>query len=112
MSAALARLSQYADTDSDDDTTATSKSAKLLSPPDAQSAKLIRDVPIGTAVPGRPKRKLQSLDEYAFDRDTTPLDQTLAGNKGKKVARGEWLCYCFVEGESEPLQPRRKHGRL
>ncbi|SJX62714.1 related to UPF3-Nonsense-mediated mRNA decay protein [Sporisorium reilianum f. sp. reilianum] len=103
MSAALASLSQYADSDSDDETVA--KTQPLATDRTGQP-------PHGTeveaaAAPKRPKRKLPPLDLEADALSNERLSRSSSparaiGNSTGKVVKGDWLCYCFVEVLVDP----------
>ncbi|SPO25981.1 related to UPF3 - Nonsense-mediated mRNA decay protein [Ustilago trichophora] len=107
MSGSLAGLSQYADSDSDDGSAndagqvcPTSESAECTG-----QARVGRNdpqaIPSSTDSSSRRKRKLPPLELESLhqtDQAGPPVtSQTSAGTGTKKVARGDWLCYCFVE---------------
>ncbi|SPO25622.1 related to UPF3 - Nonsense-mediated mRNA decay protein [Ustilago trichophora] len=107
MSGALSSLSQYADSDTDGDPANDTGQVS----PTSESARGTGQDRIGTndtqailssADPSsRRKRKLPPLEVDSL----LPADQcgppasshTLAVRGTKKVTRGDWLCYCFVE---------------
>ncbi|EST05662.1 U6 snRNA phosphodiesterase Usb1 [Kalmanozyma brasiliensis GHG001] len=96
MSGALAGLSQYVDSDSEADEEAAQLS-RLSSASEARPGKSAEGAPVGAPPLGRLKRKLPSLEADALEQDATSSTSSLASSTAKKVARGDWLCYCFVE---------------
>ncbi|KAJ1028307.1 hypothetical protein NDA18_002972 [Ustilago nuda] len=116
MSGALAGLSQYANSDSDAESASDGDEVKVkskLSRPEALAPlKITKICPTASTAPADlplkrvTKRKLPPLEADSLQRqvDYSPSDLTPApaSNSSKKVARGEWLCYCFVD---VPLDP-------
>ncbi|KAJ9479238.1 hypothetical protein PHBOTO_002749 [Pseudozyma hubeiensis] len=90
MSAALAGLAQYIDSDSDVDDASNGTAAHL--PTTSSKANVDASdhdkLKLATA-PARPKRKLPPLEQDDVD---APSDDSSA-----RIVRGEWLCFCYVE---------------
>nr|CDI53367.1 uncharacterized protein BN887_01157 [Melanopsichium pennsylvanicum 4] len=106
MSDALAGLSQYTDSETDDVISSDTDKEHAV-PMQVGQHDHNRDRSPATQLPvsGRAnwlKRKLPPLELDRPPQDDDDVDPAAAksatsGGSAKKLTRGEWLCYCFVE---------------
>ncbi|SNX88148.1 related to UPF3 - Nonsense-mediated mRNA decay protein [Melanopsichium pennsylvanicum] len=111
MSDALAGLSQYTDSETDDVISSDTDKEHAV-PMQVGQHDHNRDRSPATQLPvsGRAnwlKRKLPPLELDRPPQDDDDVDPAAAksatsGGSAKKLTRGEWLCYCFVEVHVEP----------
>ncbi|ETS64910.1 hypothetical protein PaG_00884 [Moesziomyces aphidis] len=104
MSGRSERLVSYSDSDSDETAPPLDQGILPVAQPTASdNDDLAKVAPPRGAHTHRIKRKLQPLDDDSLQQASRPAARDRVQDEPKTAyARGEWLCYCFVEVPMTP----------